>query len=1506
MALSSPTFGYMSWKRKGATLVAASLFVALTTLPTFVQAIPKWNTPNSVDIYGNKCPLQDRKGLECPQLCVKSFDDCPSDIAAPTCSDDETLCDDGSCQKSCDGVTNPCLCGLDADKLATKYVACPAYKGTVTVKALDVPKKEQQIELACGQKFGILPGNATVDSEFNDIPEWSKDVVADKIWLQCPEAENERLTFTEPIFLTFYIVISAEFAILALWHLYKMFFERDVGKLRQLCDQQAPSSDSASSQDGDSNENSIAPLLLRGYRRDYFGLFGLCSVILVTMGWLVLIAIIVADHYGAVTGVEYGVFKTHLNSAKIMIVAWVMMALWITFIELARSRLVSYFRIECDPKVAQWIQVREHIDELVMMQENSKFLFYIRKFNCWFREFIGFDKTITTAPVTKTKSKNGEVVALRYFEYHCTRYIQDPEDKKYKITPVDLGVTNAELASQRSGLDSAGAQARMDQIGENFIRVYVPSFPKALLDEFTHYTYLYQLVALWIWFYFDYYQMGCVQIVVIIISALLRTVVRLSSENKIKSLAERSTMCYVRRNGKWSEIDTKHLVPGDVIAITRDMELMCDGILLSGEIIVDESSLTGEAMPVRKFAIRRDNNVYDKHSSGKSCTMFSGTYVLQCISDSNNSPMSDIDGETKRSGWKEKTSTPSSNGDDSSSSVNEKDDMNKILEAGEEPTNTLLITATRTGTDKGQMIQRILFPAHYSFVFNEHLRVSFFAIAAWGIIALGLSVWLLGSGIDSLYYGLFVMSEVLSPLLPASLVIGQSVTAARLRRMKIFCIDLPRIMMAGKIRIFCFDKTGTLTKEGLEFFGLQNIKKSESGEAHFDTDRIEMNDASDLLQMGLSSCHAVTTVGGQFVGNPVDVEQFRATGWELAGKNGYKIDDSSDYTILDTFVKPDTNRAVNVVKRFEFAHARQSMSVATLDPVTKHVHVFVKGSFERIKRVSDKASVPNDYDTVTAEWAKEGCYVLALAHKDLGEISDWQALEDMDRDTFESGCSLISLIMFRNQLKDDTTDALTELKRGDIRPVMITGDNALTGVYIAKQCGMVPEGTRVILGDIKKSTSEDKEALQLPMIEWRDTTTNEVVHDIDTLLAAQNNSRSSNSVNKIEKAAVVDGRETSDFAIELAVTAAAFDHLVETEKIRDYLLDIRIFARMTPKGKVEAVQLFMERGVTAMCGDGGNDCGALRAAHVGLALSEAEASIVSPFSTPIRTIFSCVNLVRHGRCALTTSFTGFKFIIMYGETMAWLQLFSFYFSVVITQATWIFIDSFVTVGMTLALSLAKPAKKLASSRPTAKLLGPQLLSSIIGQVLINFVFLVGMMGIMFRQPWYRCNEFDSRDINLALWQQLGDNYEAEIIETFLLYQMINAAGTFNFGHKYRESWWRNYVFVFVFVAYFVFVSVMVLTNPNRLNCLFRINCGDPDALVDLGYPRPSWHIAEYNSPIGNNVLPTNFRWLLWGYALCNAVAVYGYEYFVVLGPVGQWMKRLWQSKFGNKKLQLKL
>ena len=71
----------------------------------------------------------------------------------------------------------------------------------------------------------------------------------------------------------------------------------------------------------------------------------------------------------------------------------------------------------------------------------------------------------------------------------------------------------------------------------------------------------------------------------------------------------------------------------------------------------------------------------------------------------------------------------------------------------------------------------------------------------------------------------------------------------------------------------------------------------------------------------------------------------------------------------------------------------------------------------------------------------------------------------------------------------------------------------------------------------------------------------------------------------------------------------------------------QIYARMSPDEKHELVEKLQSIGYCCgFCGDGANDCGALKAADVGISLSEAEASVAAPFTSRIFDI-SCVSEV---------------------------------------------------------------------------------------------------------------------------------------------------------------------------------------------------------------------------------------------------------------------------------------
>lgn len=100
-----------------------------------------------------------------------------------------------------------------------------------------------------------------------------------------------------------------------------------------------------------------------------------------------------------------------------------------------------------------------------------------------------------------------------------------------------------------------------------------------------------------------------------------------------------------------------------------------------------------------------------------------------------------------------------------------------------------------------------------------------------------------------------------------------------------------------------------------------------------------------------------------------------------------------------------------------------------------------------------------------------------------------------------------------------------------------------------------------------------------------------------------------------------------------------------TDIVVQMLVKCQVYARMSPDEKNEVVERLHALGYTVlMCGDGANDCAALKAADVGLSLSEAEASVAAPFTSRTPDISCVLEVIREGRAALVTSFSCFKYM----------------------------------------------------------------------------------------------------------------------------------------------------------------------------------------------------------------------------------------------------------------------
>ncbi|KAG0829246.1 hypothetical protein G6F19_007837 [Rhizopus arrhizus] len=1301
--------------------------------------------------------------VACPVLCVSDQWLCPESIGPNSCPPGQSLCPDGTCAALCSPSRNPCSCPSNPSLNSLK--SC----NRMLIIKTDIPdyhpeNATAQTYEACSRTLNM---NHTLSATWAGTTQQAQNEI---IWNVCSAPVG--MSFPTQATLVHHANVANEV-------------------IREKVDDPSETEETK-----DESEE----LIQKGFKDDWVGWIMMSYMSALSVFWIIVLLVLSLDYYGYVTGTPFGLFYDSYDlSSKAFCLAWFLSTSWYLAINLLRSKIRDHFRILTDLDRCSHVQVQKQRKVIRILHDQiSDRRRPLAVLEHVVRQLLGLDT------LTKTVSVQVDSQGHRYFEFQSTRYTLDFALRRFVPAVVDMSRRQVDLVRMDQGLDSMTARRRLELIGPNFIEVRVPSFLEACWQELTGFFYIYQLMILWCYFYLAYWQIGLSDTGVILLAAVIKVVVRLKSEKRVKKMAEHVDRCQVLRDGQWETISTADLVPGDVLQIVPRLTMPVDAVILKGDIVVDESSLTGEPLPIRKFPLRADvDDLFDAQSlSGKTHSLFAGTIVKQALDPVSGQPAS------------------------------------------------ALVLKTRTDTEKGQLVQRILFPQPVSFIFNEQLKLVFCLLLIWALVLLGFGVWWLGgTGMTAWFYGTICAAQVMNPLLPAILVVGQSIASRRLRQKSVFCVDLPRILMAGKVQVFCFDKTGTLTKEGLEYHGVYPVQNNT-----FEAFKDQFSLLSDLLKTGLSSCHSVTRLDGQYIGNPVDIVLFETTQAELTSKK--------DITTADGI-------RLQVIQQHEFQHARASMSVVVKDLETGHVHLFCKGSFETLATLSSQ--VPSDFHELSSQKAREGCYVLAMAHRDLGVLSEEEEAEVVNRwtrDRLESDMQLIGLLLLKNQLRPDTTEAIAQLKQGDVRTVMITGDNALTGICIGQQCRLVPDQASVILGDLNEADT----------LVWTEVETGSIVKDVDAELA-------------------------TDERTELALTGPAFRWLVDQGSIQEYLFRTRVFARMTPVDKMKCVELWMERAITAMCGDGGNDCGALRSAHVGMAMSEAEASVVSPFSTPRRSIGACVDLVIQGRSALATSFASYKYLIMYGETMATVKFCTFYYTMSFSQWNFILIDAFITVFCSFAVTQAGAARSLSVHRPTARILGPEVLLSVLGQLWINMWFLVGAFVWLYtKDDFFRCHEWDARAIDSSKWWLLGDSFEADILTFTALYQFINSAFIFNYGYIFRQRWYRNYFLIFVWILFIAIVSYWELADPNSFGCLMRVNCGNPDVLVSLGYPRPDFYIEPYNNPLGHNVLPRYFRYQLWAYSICNMVAVNIWERFFILGPIRQWLRR----QYPLKKLEMKL
>ena len=115
--------------------------------------------------------------------------------------------------------------------------------------------------------------------------------------------------------------------------------------------------------------------------------------------------------------------------------------------------------------------------------------------------------------------------------------------------------------------------------------------------------------------------------------------------------------------------------------------------------------------------------------------------------------------------------------------------------------------------------------------------------------------------------------------------------------------------------------------------------------------------------------------------------------------------------------------------------------------------------------LSDKSSLPDDFEDVLELYTLEGYRVIALAQKQL-QIKNKLDVHSISREQAESGLQFLGFLVMENKLKEATVGVISNLRDCKVRVVMATGDNVLTAVSVARQCHIIDGEKECFLADV--------------------------------------------------------------------------------------------------------------------------------------------------------------------------------------------------------------------------------------------------------------------------------------------------------------------------------------------------------------------------------------------------------------------------------------------------------
>lgn len=705
----------------------------------------------------------------------------------------------------------------------------------------------------------------------------------------------------------------------------------------------------------------------------------------------------------------------------------------------------------------------------------------------------------------------------------------------------------------------------LQHFGKNTFDIPVPTFTELFKEHAVAPFFVFQIFCVGLWLLDEYWYYSLFTLFMLVVFESTVVWQRQRTMTEFRGMSIKPYDIYVYREKKWVEIQSDGLLPGDLASVGRTKEdsgVACDMLLVEGSAIVNEAMLSGESTPVLKDSVqlRPGDARIEPEGLDKNAFLYGGTKVLQ-VTHGIASEDSDY------------VPPPLSSG---VPSPPDKGAMAIVVKTGFETSQgsllrTMIYSTERVSANNVEALLFILF-------------LCVFAIAAsW-------YVWTEGVAKDRkrsklLLDCVLIVTSVVPPELPMELSLAVNTSLAALSKYAIFCTEPFRIPFAGRVDIACFDKTGTLTGEDLVVDGIAGLGLGKESDAKVEADGAQSS-LVPIVETGvettlvLATAHALVKLeDGDTVGEPMEKATLTSLGWTLgrndtltskvaAAAKGYGY--ASGYADM-----------VQIKRRFQFSSAlKRQSTVATVVTTNRDSGKKVRSTFAGVKGAPETirnmlVDVPDKYEETFKFFSRNGARVLALAYKYIsnGDEIGQKRVNDLKREDVECELHFAGFLVLQCPLKDDAIKAVRMLNESSHRVVMITGDNPLTAVHVARKVEIV-----------------DREVLILDAPEHDDSGKNLVWRSIDDKISIP-----------------VDPDQSLDAEIlktkDLCVTGYGLTKLTGKPAFASLLRHAWVYARVSPKQKEQILLGLKDAGYTTlMCGDGTNDVGALKQAHIGVAL----------------------------------------------------------------------------------------------------------------------------------------------------------------------------------------------------------------------------------------------------------------------------------------------------------------